>query len=167
MKQFFRGTACMKNQHNIKERAIRAAEQILTNQGYVSPIDNLVGMKLLASVHVQGWQQGKIPYLEEAFYCNPEKLLFTLKCFRDWVTEKGLKPKEIPYLGKTKDQKSLRIFIDDNEDFERFFRTHYFSPNLSEKEQERLQEKLEKPPEFSCIPYCVRLSMFRMQKGAP
>ncbi len=121
---------------------------VLNYQGYVCPIDVLVGMRLLDPAHVQEWKQGKIPYLKEGIYCHPDKFIFAMQCFQEWLSEKRLEPKEIIYYGKTKDQRALQFTKDGGADVERFFRMHYFSPSLTEKEKENLTDKLEESPEL-------------------
>jgi hypothetical protein len=140
----------MKNQNQTKERVEQAAEIVLNNQGYVCPIDVLVQMRLLDPVHVQEWKQGKIPYLEDAIYCNADKFVFAMQCFNawSWLSEKGLEPREIVYYGMTRDQRALQFTENGGADYERFFRIHYFSPSLTEKEKENLRDKLEELPEL-------------------
>jgi hypothetical protein len=43
----------MNNRAQIEQRVIRAAEQALYHQHYVSPINVLIGMGLLQAVHVE------------------------------------------------------------------------------------------------------------------
>ena len=45
-------------------------------------------------------------------------------------------------------EKELRYSVSGNPEIEQFYRTHYFSPVLSETKQKKLQEKLNKPPEL-------------------
>ncbi len=66
--------------------------------------------------------------------------------FHEWALEKGLKPSETPYLRSTPaGEVNLRFSTGGDPDIEKIYRTHYVSPALSEREQERLTEKLGQP----------------------
>lgn len=139
----------MDNKDKIKERAIKAAEAALNHQHYVSPLDVLIRMGLLQYVHFQDWKKGKFPHLEEFIQGNPSKKNLAMKCFQDWALEKGLKPIKIVCLVRTKGpERALQVSESGDPAIEEVYQTHYISPLLSEKEQEKLKEKLETPPEL-------------------
>ena len=72
-----------------------------------------------------------------------------MKCFRSWAHEKGLKPRETVCLARTSGPKrELRFSKSGNSQIEKAYRTHYISPILTEKKQQRLKEKWEKSPEL-------------------
>ena len=54
------------NQPELEGRVHRAAEAALARQQYVSAIDVLCGMGLLAPIHVDDWRKGPIDFLERA-----------------------------------------------------------------------------------------------------
>lgn len=137
------------NQERLKQRALQAAEEALSKQQYVSPIDVFIGMKLLQPIHVDNWRKGKIPYLETVIQGSLEKITFSMKCFSAWAKEKCLKPSLTAYLARTNGSKrELRFSVNGDPVIEEFYRTHYISPTLSEIKQKKIQEKLEKPPEL-------------------
>jgi hypothetical protein len=140
----------MKNKQNrLKQRAIQAAEEALSRQMHVCPIDVLVGMQLLHQGNVDAWRKGKFQYLEEMVQGSTDTIFFSLDCFIEWVKEKGLKPSPIEYFAKTSGaEKDLKFFKDGNPELDLFFKTHYFSPFLSADKQNSLQEKLDKKPEL-------------------
>lgn len=124
----------MSNQTNIEQRVIKAAEEALHNQHYVSIIDVFVGMRLLQYVHVQDWRKGRIPYLEEMIQGNPAKISLATECFYRWIAANGLTPKEIAYLARTNGPKrELQFSESGDSQIEKAYRTHYVSPTLSEK----------------------------------
>jgi hypothetical protein len=136
-------------QDKIKKRVIQAAEGALERQLYVSPLDVLLRMGSLAPSHVQDWRKGKILYLERVIQGNLRKISFAMECFRNWAIEKGLKPPKTVYLARTRGPKKvLQFSINGHPKIEEAYQTHYVSPLLSEKKQEKLKEKLEKPPEL-------------------
>lgn len=136
----------MANRTDIKQRVVGAAEAALKRQNYVSVIDVFLGIGFLESVHVQDWRRGRIPYLERVIHGNLNKISFAAECFRSWATAKGLKKSETAYVAHGRGQKrDLRFSKSGAPAIEKAYRTHYVSPVLSEKKQQRLQEKLEKP----------------------
>lgn len=139
----------MSNQEKIKKRVIQAAEETLAQQLYVSPLDVLVRMGSLSPGHIQDWKKGKIPHVEEAIQGNLHKISFAMKYFRNWALAKGLKPSKTVYLARTRGPKQVLQFSkSDRPEIEEAYQTHYVSPLLSEKKQEKLKEKLEKPPDL-------------------
>lgn len=132
----------------IPERVIHTAEQALQNQNYVSLIDVLTGIGLLHPVHVQEWQKGKIPYLEQMIQGSLEKIFLAIKSFHNWVHEKGLKPNIRLFLAKSKDAKKELQFTEEGlpED-EIMYKTYYICPTLSEKKLQQLKEKFDQKPE--------------------
>ena len=139
----------MGNQEKIKKRVIQAAEETLAQQLYVSPLDVLVRMNSLPPVHVQDWKKGKIPHLEGVIQGNLHKINFAMKCFRSWALAKGLKPSKTVYLTRTRGSRKVLQFSKSGlPKLEEAYQTHYISPLLSEKKQEKLKEKLEKSPDL-------------------
>lgn len=139
----------MANLKEIEKRAIRAAGEALFRQYYVSAIDVLLGMGYLQPTHVQDWKKGKISYLEKAVQANLHKISHAIRCFRKWAVQKALKPSETIYLARTKGPKrALQFSKSGDPQIERTYRTHYVSSILSERKQERLQEKLNQAPDL-------------------
>ncbi len=138
-----------RNRSNINKRVVQVAESTLYRQHYVSPIDILTGIVYLQPVHLQDWRKGIIPYLESVIQANLGKISFAMKCFRAWARQKGLKPSQTAYLARTRgSKKDLQFSKSGNPEIEAAYRTHYISPLLGEKKQEKLKGKLEKPPEL-------------------
>ena len=137
------------NQKKLQQRVLQSAEETLYKQHYVSAIDLFIGMNLLQPQHVNDWKKGKIPYLEKVIQGSLGKITFSMKCFRGWASEKGLKPRCTEYFVKTSGPKrKLKFSISGAPSLEEFYRTHYICPTLSEKKQKKLQEKLDKPSEL-------------------
>ena len=139
----------MSNRTDIKKRVIQTAEAVLYKQQYVSPIDIFVGIEWLQPIHVQDWRKGKIPYLEKVIQGNLSKVSFAMKCFRKWAIEKNLRPSKTVYLIRTKGLRREAVFSKSGDfNIEKAYNTNYVSPVLSEKKQQKLKEKLDKPPEL-------------------
>ena len=139
----------MGNRRDIEKRVFGVAETVLYRQQYISPIDVFVGLGWLQPVHVQEWRKGKIPYLEKVIQRNLGKISFVMKCFGKWARGKNLKPSKTVYLLRTKGPQREVVFSKSgNPSIEKAYSTHYVSPALLEKKQERLKEKLDKSPEL-------------------
>jgi len=138
-----------KIQRPLEDRVVETAEGALAEQGYVSPIDLFMRMGRLASVHAESWRKGRLPYLEAAIQGNLHKISETMALFRKWARNRNLKPSETAYLARTTGpRRDLQFSKSGDPDIERAYRTHYVSPQLSENKQEKLREKLSRPPEL-------------------
>ncbi len=136
---------------NLERRVARAAEALLAERTFVSPIDVLVGLGWLAPSHVDTWRQGRIDSLEGTMTVSRAKLSVAVRVFQQWARRNGLVPSETAYVARTADRRSLRFSESGDPDIERAYRTHWVSPRLSEHERERLLERQSKPPDLVVI----------------
>jgi hypothetical protein len=135
------------NQSKLESRVHRAAEAALARQQYVSAIDVLCGMGLLAFAQVDSWRKGRVDFLERVIQGNLNKISSSMAIFRRWATEKGLKPSETQYMRHSRNGTVvLRFSKSGDPGIEKSYRTHFVSPELSEKKEQRLQEKLNRSP---------------------
>jgi len=96
---------------------------------------------------VDAWRKGRVDFLERAIQGNLKKISDSMAIFRGWAQEKGLKPSETQYMRRTREGKiSLQFSKSGDPVVEKGYRTHFVSPRLSERKQQRLQEKLDKAP---------------------
>ncbi len=140
-----------KNRAGLAERVVGAAEASLAAQGYVSAIDVLVGIGWLDPGAVQRWRRGQIDCLEAAVQTNLPRISEAMKLFRAWAARKGLFASETDYVARTPLRQALRFSVSGNPTIERLYRTHWVSPELSEKKCERLAEKASRAPELIVI----------------
>ncbi len=136
------------NLRKIERRVVEAAEVALAERHYASAIDVLVGMGWLAPSHVAAWRQGRVNCLEQAVQANLHRVSVAMKLFRNWAERRGLRPSETAYVSRTRDRRSLRFSKSGDPDIERHYRTHWVSPELSERKRQRLAEKQGQPPEL-------------------
>ena len=102
---------------------------------------------MLAPSHVDARRQGRIDFLEQVIQGNPHKISSAMAMFHEWASEKGLKPTETSYVRRTRNGTvELRFSQTGDSAIEKNYRTHFVSPSLSERKQERLREKLEEAP---------------------
>jgi hypothetical protein len=140
-----------KNRQALEDRVIKAAEAALGQQDYVSPIDVLLGIGWLDASSLARWRQGRVECLERVVQANLARISEAMKLFRAWAAQKGLKPSETRYLSRDRGRRELRFSVSGDFGIEKLYRTHWVSPKLSEKKQERLREKASRPPELVAI----------------
>jgi len=137
---------------------VRAAEAALSRQQYVTAIDVLCGMGLLLPMHVDSWRKRRVDYLERVIQGNLHKISSSMKIFRRWAREKGLKPSETGYVRRARSGTiRLQFSKSGHPAIEKNYSTHYISPALSERKQDKLQEKLNRAPQPA---------VFEIQRGA-
>jgi hypothetical protein len=140
-----------KNRARLADRVSKAAEAALAAQHYVSPLDVLVGIGWLDPGTVKRWQQGQIDSLESVIQTNLSRISEAMRLFRSWAAEKELFASETEYVARTPQRPRLRFSRSGNPTIERLYRTHWVSPELSERKRERLAEKASRAPELVVI----------------
>jgi hypothetical protein len=134
------------NERALECRVTKAAEEALAHQQYVSPIDVLVRMGLLAPAHLSDWRKGRVDFLERVIQGNLNKISKSMDLFRRWAVAKGLRPSETGYVHKTRaGTRDLRFSASGDPSIEAAYRTHYVSPALSERKRQNLESKLSSP----------------------
>jgi hypothetical protein len=137
-----------KRKQGLEERVVQAAEAALSRQQYVSAIDVLCGMGLLLPMHLDSWRKGRVDYLERVVQGNLRKISSSMAIFRRWAQEKGLKPSETRYVRRARSGTiALQFSKSGDSAIEKNYSTHYVSPALSARKQEKLQEKLNDAPQ--------------------
>ena len=129
----------------------RAAEAALAKRKFVTAIDVLVGVGWLEPRRVDEWRQGRVDYLERVTVANLGKISTAMRSFRRWAQARGLRPSETAYLARTRDRRPLRFSKSGDPSIERAYRTHWVSPELSERKQARLAERQSRPPELVVV----------------
>lgn len=135
----------------LRDRVEKAAEATLAARDYVSPIDVLVGIGWLDLGAVERWRRGQVDYLERVVQTNLPRISEAMRLFRSWATKKGLNASETGYVARRPRRETLRFSRSGDATIERLYRTHWVSPNLSEKKLERLAEKASREPELLVI----------------
>jgi hypothetical protein len=132
--------------NKLKQRIVSAAEATLAGRQYVTPIDVLTRSGLVSPNHVESWRKGRIDFLERAIQANLHKVSQAMAIFRQWARDKGLTPSETRYVRQTRGGTvDLQFSKSGDPAVEKNYRTHYISPALSERKQERLTQKLSAP----------------------
>jgi hypothetical protein len=79
------------------------------------------------------------------------KISTAMRCFRRWAQARGLQPSETGYVARTRARQRLRFSKSGDLEIERAYRTHWVSPELSERKRARLVERQSRPPELVVI----------------
>lgn len=130
------------NRRCIHQRVVQAAESALRDHHYVTPVDVFIGIGALQPTHVQDWKKGRIPYLEAVIQGSLGKISFAMNCLKAWACQKRLSPSQTAYLARTKSSKrDLQFSKSGNPYIEELYRTHYVSPLLKERKNQKRSEK--------------------------
>ena len=140
-----------KNRVPLADRVARAAEAALAAQHFVSTIDILVGIGWLDPGAVKRWRLGQIDCLEEVVQADLPRISDAMRLFQSWASVRGMLPSPTAYVGRTPDRPTLRFSRGGNPAIEASYRTHWVSPELSEKKRERLAETASRAPELVVI----------------
>src|SRR2546423_14736362 len=81
----------------LKTRVTRIAEESLAEQGYVRPIDVLVGLGWLAQPNVDRWVQGRVHSLDRCVGVDSDKVMAAFAVLQHWAEGRGLTPSEGDY----------------------------------------------------------------------
>ena len=139
------------NRGEIERRVARAADAALAVRKFVSAIDVLIGLGWLERRGVEAWRQGRVDYLERVVGANLGKISTAMRAFGRWAQGRGLKPSETVYVARTRDRRPLRFSKSGDSEIERAYRTHWVSPELSERKQARIAERQSRPPELVVV----------------
>jgi hypothetical protein len=134
-----------RNRRHLGDRVIGAAERALAAQKYVSPIDVLTGIGWLDPNSSKRWRQGQVDCLERVVQANLPRISQAMTLFRSWARDKGLRPSETAYVARTPGRPALQFSRSGNATIETLYRTHWVSPELSERKRARLAEKARAP----------------------
>jgi hypothetical protein len=74
-----------------------------------------------------------------------------MELFRSWATAQGLTASSTAYVARTPRRQTLRFSRSGNPAIEASYRTHWVSPDLSEKKRERLTERANRAPELVVV----------------
>lgn len=135
----------------IERRVVRAAEAALADKHYVSAIDVLVGVGWLHQSRVAEWRQGRLPFLESGITANLNKISTAMRAFRTWAQRRGLHPSDTGYVARTRDRRPLQFSVSGDAAIEKSYRTHWVSPELSERKRQGLAERASRPPDLVVI----------------
>jgi hypothetical protein len=141
----------MADEQGLELRVTRAADAALDEHGAVTAIDVLGRLGWLPATREDEWRQGRIEHLEDAMQVGPAKLAAAMRLVRRWAERRNLRPYVIPYTARTRDRRPLRFSHGGDADVERAYSVCWVSPQLSDRERERLVERRSRPPDLVVI----------------
>ncbi len=132
---------------SLTERVRTAATRTLQHDGAVGPIDLLVAMRLIESVHFEQWKRSSERYrvLENHIQCGPQKLEKVFRIFQQWASESKLDSIVVPYQAAVRSgQRKLQLLANDDPARETFLLTRYRSADQSSAKKKQIEKKLAK-----------------------
>ncbi len=135
----------------LRQRIIAAAEQVLAKSATIGLLDVLQAAGFIHWSHVEQWRRGN-PAREciaELVQCGGPKLHQTVRTFLEWAAAQGLTPVEAAYTRRTPaGTVPLKFTADGDAGIVALYSRHFARAGLSEKQQARVKEKLEKPEDI-------------------
>ncbi|GAA2868265.1 hypothetical protein Acy02nite_09150 [Actinoplanes cyaneus] len=135
----------------LEKRVVTAADQALTRQGHVSPLDVLSGIGWVPPGLVTDWRQGRVPHLEAVAAVSADRLADALEVFRRWAQSRDLRAGEIDYVSATRDRRPLRFTAAGDPELELAYRTHWMPADLPEHRREKITTRQSKPPDLVVV----------------
>lgn len=140
-----------KNRQALAARVAQAAGAAVEEQGYVAPIDVMIGIGWLNPSHVLEWRTRRLPYLEGGIQTNLNRISEAMRLVEAWARHEGLRPSTTEYVARTAAREPLKFSKSGEPAIEAAWRTHWVSPKLSEAKRARLEAKAKKAPELVVV----------------
>ena len=86
---------------NYYPKIVKAVDNKLKSQNFVTPIQVFISMGLLEEQDIDNWRKGRIPYLEKVVKCNLAKAGRILRILRFHAHDLNLKPSITAYRRNT------------------------------------------------------------------
>jgi hypothetical protein len=123
-------------------RIAREVEEMLQRGKVITPVEVLVGMRLLTREDLADWRRGKVPYLERVIDCNLTRLGRLLRILRFLAHDLNLKPSWTAYLRTGRGpRQSLRFTKTGDRRLEEAYGTHFVWPGKRPFHTPRLKER--------------------------
>jgi hypothetical protein len=100
---------------------------------------------------MERWRRGQIDCLEGAVQANLSRVSEAMRLFRSWASAKGLLASQTDYVARTPRRERLRFSKSGDGGIEAAYRTHWVSPELSDKKRERIADKASRAPELVVV----------------
>jgi hypothetical protein len=132
-------------------RIIAAAERVIKEQSTIGLLDVLQAAGFLYPGHVEQWRRGHEYYefIHAHVQCGPPKLRRAIEVFLEWAAAKNLTPMEATFTRRSPSgMVPLKFTQDDDPAIVALYTRQFARAGLSEKQQARAKEKLEKPDDL-------------------
>jgi hypothetical protein len=139
------------SQKSLKSRVITVADETLARQGFVTPIDVCLGLGWLRDSNVDDWRHGRADDLEEFLPVHDDRLIDVHVYLHHWATSRGLQRTAAEYISATRARRELRILRDGHPVEEAAWRVRWFSPDLDDRQRERITSAQDSRPDLVVI----------------
>jgi hypothetical protein len=95
--------------------------------------------------------QGRVSCLEAVVIASLGKISTAMKVFRRWARASGLEPSETGYVSRSRGRRPLQFSKSGDPQIELAYRTHWVSPQLSERKPARLAERQSRSPDLVVV----------------
>lgn len=140
-----------RGQRSLNTRVIAAAEEALARQGFVTPIDVCLGLGWLRDTNVDDWRHGRADDLEEFLPVHDNRLIDIHVSLHTWATGHGLQRTADEYISATRARRELRFLRDGHPAEEAAWRARWVSPDLDDRQRERITKAQDSPPDLVVI----------------
>jgi hypothetical protein len=135
----------------LQARVVAAAEAAFARQKFVTPIDVCLGIGWLQPPNLDDWRHGRVDDLDYFLPGHDDRCVAFLVHLAEWATTKGLKPVQADYASVTRSRRPLRFSSLDEPVIENAWRTHWISPDLPDRQAERVTQRRSAPPELVVV----------------
>jgi hypothetical protein len=138
-------------QRPLQDRVVAAAEAAFARQKFVTPIDVCLGIGWLQPPNLDDWRHDRVDDLDYFLPTHDDRSVAFLVHLTEWATAKGLKPVQAAYVSATRSRRPLRFSSLDEPVIENAWRTHWISPDLPDKQAERVTQRQSAPPDLVVV----------------
>jgi hypothetical protein len=135
----------------LEARVVAAAEAAFARQKFVTPIDVCLEIGWLQPPNVSDWRRGRVDDLDYFLPTHDDRSAAFLVHLAEWAMAKGLKPVQVDYVSATRSRRPLRFSSLDEPVIEAAWRTHWISPDLPDKQSERVTRRQSAPPDLVVV----------------
>jgi len=130
---------------------VAAAGEALARQGFVTPVDVCLGLGWLQQVNVDDWRHGRVDDLEYFLPVHDGRLTDLLVYLQEWASGLGLRRAEAEYVSAGRGRSQLRFLADSDPGVEAAWRVRWMSPDLDDRERERITKAQDSAPDLVVI----------------
>lgn len=143
--------AIVSQRRPLQARVVAAAEAAFARQKFVTPIDVCLHIGWLQPPNLDDWRHGRVDDLDYFLPGHDDRCVAFLVHLAEWAVAKSLKPVQAEYLSATRSRRPLRFSSLDEPVIENAWRTHWLSPDLPDKQAERVVQRQSTPPDLVVV----------------
>lgn len=128
-----------------------AAEAAFARKNFVTPIDVCLEIGWLQPPNVDDWRHGRVDDLDYFLPTHDDRSVAFLIHLTEWALAKGLTRVQVDYVSAARSRRPLRFSSLDEPVIENAWRTHWLSPDLPDKQTERITQRQSAPPDLVVV----------------